>query len=69
MQQPLNQLFADFVKDESAQGITEYGAILAFVSVLVVVVAGFVNAGLKSALSQSFSLVTSSLNRLNSAAT
>lgn len=58
-----------FVHDENGQGITEYGAILAFVATLVVLVAGFVNGGLKSGVSQSFSRVTSSLNALNSAAT
>lgn len=55
-----------FVSDESGQGITEYGAILAFVAVLIVVVAGFVNGGLKSAISNAYSLVASALNALNS---
>lgn len=55
-----------FVVDESGQGITEYGAILAFVAVLIVVVAGFVNGQLKAALSNAYSLVTSALNALNS---
>jgi Flp pilus assembly pilin Flp len=69
MSKKLSTVLSNFVESESGQGITEYGAILAFVSVLVVVVAGFVNSGLKTALSQSFSLVTSSLNALNTAAT
>jgi len=62
----MTNLLNSFVVDESGQGITEYGAILAFVAVLVVVVAGFVNGNLKTALSQSYSLVTSALNSLNS---
>ena len=62
-------MISRFVRDESGQGITEYGAILAFVAVLVTVVAGFINGNLKTALSQSFSSVTSSLNALNGQAT
>jgi Flp pilus assembly pilin Flp len=69
MPQHLSKLYARFIEDETGQGITEYGAILAFVSVLVVVVAGFVNGGLKTAISQSFSRVTSALTSLNTAAT
>lgn len=59
-------LLSTFVMDESGQGITEYGAILAFIAVLIVVVAGFVNGQLKDALSNAYSLVTSALNALNS---
>jgi Flp pilus assembly pilin Flp len=58
-----------FVYDEQGQGITEYGAILAFVATLIVLVAGFVNGGLKTAVSQSFSRVTSSVTSINTAAT
>lgn len=60
------ELFTCFIQDESGQGITEYGAILAFVAVLIVVVAGFVNGQLKDALSNAYSLITSALNALNS---
>ena len=56
-----------FREDESGQGITEYGAILAFVALLVAVVFGFAQGTLQSAISQSFSTVVSQLNRLNSA--
>jgi Flp pilus assembly pilin Flp len=56
-----------FIADESGQGITEYGAILAFVALLVAVVFGFAQGSLQSAISQSFSTVVSQLNRLNSA--
>jgi Flp pilus assembly pilin Flp len=55
-----------FISDESGQGITEYGAILAFVALLVAVVFGFANGTLQSAISQSFSSVVSQLNQLNS---
>ena len=54
-----------FVADESGQGITEYGAILAFVALLVGLVFGFAKGSLQSAISQSFSSVVSSLNGLN----
>lgn len=59
-------LFSDFFSDESGQGITEYGAILSFVAVLIVCVAGFVNGHLKTAVSNAFSLIASGLNGLNS---
>lgn len=55
----------DFYNDESGQGITEYGAILAFVALLVAVVFGFAQGTMQSAISQSFSRVVSELNRLN----
>lgn len=55
----------DFVTDESGQGITEYGAILAFVALLVAVVFGFAQGTLQSAISQSFSRIVSQLNRMN----
>lgn len=54
-----------FVNDESGQGITEYGAVLAFVALLVAVVFGFAKGALQNTLSQSFSTVVSQLNRLN----
>ncbi len=55
-----------FVSDESGQGITEYGAVLAFVALLVAVVFGFAQGALRATLSQSFSTVVSQLNALNS---
>ncbi|MFN8654889.1 MAG: hypothetical protein U0105_01010 [Candidatus Obscuribacterales bacterium] len=55
----------EFYNDESGQGITEYGAILAFVALLVAVVFGFAQGTLQSAISQSFSRIVSELNRLN----
>lgn len=54
-----------FVKDESGQGITEYGAVLAFVAVLVGLVFSFTKGTLASAISQAFSAVASQLNALS----
>ncbi|MBX9720821.1 MAG: hypothetical protein K2X81_05470 [Candidatus Obscuribacterales bacterium] len=59
----------NFISDESGQGITEYGAILAFVALLVAVVFGFAQGTLQSAISQSFSSIVSQLNQLNSVQT
>ncbi len=56
----------NFMSDESGQGITEYGAILAFVALLVAVVFSFASGTLTSAISQSFSTIVNQLNRLNS---
>lgn len=61
-------MIARFVKDESGQGITEYGAILAFVALLVALVFGFAQGTLSQAISTAFSNVVNQLNRLNSAA-
>jgi Flp pilus assembly pilin Flp len=60
------EVIKSFRDDESGQGITEYGAILAFVALLVAVVFGFASGSLQTAISQSFSTVVSQLNRLNS---
>jgi Flp pilus assembly pilin Flp len=62
----IKEAFAAFLSDESGQGITEYGAVLAFVALLVAVVFGFARGALQSTLSQSFSTVVSQLNALNS---
>jgi Flp pilus assembly pilin Flp len=55
-------------EEESGQGITEYGAILAFVAVLIALVFTFVTGGLKQAISGAFSAVTAQLNALVTAA-
>lgn len=65
----MHKFIDSFVSDESGQGITEYGAILAFVALLVAVVFGFAQGTLKTSLSTSFSTVISQLNRLNNANT
>lgn len=57
-----------FITDESGQGITEYGAILAFVAILVALVFGITKGALTGAISQAFSAVVSQLNNLSSAA-
>jgi Flp pilus assembly pilin Flp len=56
----------NFINDEAGQGITEYGAILAFVALLVAVVFSFASGTLTSAISQSFSTIVNQLNKLNS---
>ncbi len=58
-----------FVADESGQGITEYGAVLAFVAVLVGLVFGFTKGTLSCAISQAFSAVAGQLNQLSAQAT
>lgn len=57
-----------FLTDESGQGITEYGAILAFVAILVAVVFSITQGALTSAISKAFSAVVSQLNKLSSTA-
>ncbi len=57
-----------FVENESGQGITEYGAILAFVAILVAVVFSITQGALSAAISKAFSAVVSQLNALSSAA-
>ena len=57
-----------FITDESGQGITEYGAILAFVAILVAVVFAITQGALAGAISKAFSAVVSQLNKLSDAA-
>ena len=61
-------MISRFISDESGQGITEYGAILAFVAVLVALVFSLANGALKNAICGAFSAVTSQLNGLSTAA-
>lgn len=61
-------LLKEFVDDTEGQGIVEYGAILAFVSLLIAAVFGFANGSLANALSQSLSHVVFEFNRLNTGA-
>jgi len=58
----------DFFTNEDGQGITEYGAILAFVAILVAVVFSITQGALTSAISKAFSAVVSQLNHLSSTA-
>jgi Flp pilus assembly pilin Flp len=57
-----------FITDESGQGITEYGAILAFVAILVALVFGITKGALTGAISSAFSAVVGQLNNLTAAA-
>ena len=57
-----------FFQNDSGQGITEYGAILAFVAILVAVVFSITQGALTSAISKAFSAVVTQLNRLSAAA-
>jgi len=57
-----------FIKDENGQGITEYGAMLAFVAILVALVFGLTNGSLRGAICAAFSSVTSQLNNLSAGA-
>jgi Flp pilus assembly pilin Flp len=57
-----------FILDDSGQGITEYGAILAFVAILVALVFSITKGALTSAISAAFSSVISKLNNLSAAA-
>ncbi len=63
-----NSLASRFIVDESGQGITEYGAILAFVAILVALVFSLTSGVLKGAISNAFSAVGYQLNQLSSAA-
>jgi Flp pilus assembly pilin Flp len=58
----------EFIFNESGQAITEYGAILAFVAILVAVVFGVTKGALSSAISGAFSSVVSQLNHLSASA-
>jgi Flp pilus assembly pilin Flp len=55
----------EFLLDESGQSITEYGAIIAFVGVLIAVVFSMARGSLFSSVSGSYSSVTSQMNSLN----
>jgi Flp pilus assembly pilin Flp len=58
----------DYVSNEDAQGITEYGAVLCFVSLLVALAFTFTNGSLGNAVQLAFSAVTSQLNNMSNAA-
>jgi Flp pilus assembly pilin Flp len=57
-----------FIQDESGQGITEYGAILAFVAILVALVFAITQGALAGAISAAFDAVVQKLNQLSTAA-
>lgn len=64
----MNNTIKAYLQDESGQGITEYGAILAFVAILVAVVFSITQGALSAAISKAFSAVVSQLNNLSTAA-
>lgn len=61
----LRQYLIEFVTDEDGQSITEYGAVIAFVGVLIAVVFGLARGSLFSAISESFSSVNSGMTEMN----
>jgi|AGTN01.1.fsa_nt_gi Flp/Fap pilin component. len=54
--------------DEEGQAITEYGAILAFVAVLIALVFAFGGSGIGPAISNAFSSITQQLNDMSATA-
>ena len=60
----ITKLLKQFIHDESGQGITEYGAILAFVAILIALVFALTSGALKTAISNAFAAVTAQLNNL-----
>jgi Flp pilus assembly pilin Flp len=57
--------FSKLVSDDSGQGITEYGSILAFVAIIIAVIIPMQNT-LRSSVSQSYSTCVNSMQTLNS---
>ena len=57
-----------FFDSEEGQGITEYGAIIAFVAVLVAFTFGIASGSLEPALSKAFSAIVSKLNNMSATA-
>jgi len=53
-----------FLSDESGQGITEYGAVLGFVAVLVAMVIAVLQGSVKNSISSSFSAVAGNMHTL-----
>jgi Flp pilus assembly pilin Flp len=64
----LKRLIQLFLTDESAQGITEYGAVLALVAVVIGVVFSLTSGKLTSGILNCYSAVTTQLNNLSSGA-
>jgi Flp pilus assembly pilin Flp len=57
------------LRNRFGQGITEYGAMIAFVAILVALVFSVSNSRLKGAISAAFSSVSGQLNNLSTAST
>jgi len=60
----LIRFIQNFLSDDSGQGITEYGAILAFVALIIAIVFGM-QGTFKQALSNAFSSVGNQLNSIS----
>lgn len=60
-------IFRKFAREEDGQGISEYAAVLAFVSLLIITVFHFTNGGLGMAISQTHSTLVGQFDRLNNA--
>jgi len=60
----VTHLIKRFLVEESGQAIVEYGAILAFVAVLVAMVFTATTGGLRQALSAAFSTIVSQVNNM-----
>ena len=59
----IKQAWLAFVSDESGQGITEYGAILAFVALIIATVFAF-KGTITQAISNAYSSVSDQLNSI-----
>ncbi|MBP7860848.1 hypothetical protein KA183_04130 [bacterium] len=57
-----------FIRQEDGQGISEYGALLAFITILIVLVFAFAPGKLGPAVSAAFSSVAQELNNQSDAA-
>lgn len=55
----------EFIADEEAQGITEYGAMLSFVAIIIALAFGFYNGSLSNAVSKAFSVIVSQLDNMS----
>jgi Flp pilus assembly pilin Flp len=64
----MSNLLKRFIDDESGQGITEYGAVLAFVAILVALVIALLQGSLKSSISSAFSILASQMSSLAASA-
>jgi len=64
----LGNFAREYLSDESGQGITEYGAVLAFVAILVALVFSITQGALSAASSKAFSAVVKQLSNVSAAA-
>ncbi len=63
----ISKLLKQFFTSESGQGITEYGAILAFVALIIAIVFGL-KGSFQQALTNAFSSVSNQLNSISGGA-